>query len=267
MNHLKIFGILEIKASVKSMWASARKQEKKLNSFFIDHKQRAERRKKFYEERRVDPSLLLRVTGLSCSLIPNADLFNFHENEANLHIWPGDNDTRIDRFDVRGLMDFIPEIRPNDVNLDNEEFNIEEELMFERFRDLVDDKRLNRSEEIVLESINEDWNELLIQNNAKLSGKDKQQEKDRLKSGSAAIAFDYGTSNKDDSDSNDSYDELSHLKEEDLLDYVHDLSEKEIATLNEYAKEFGIKDHYLMLETAKSEIDSRMKILEDKKKV
>ncbi|KAJ3128792.1 hypothetical protein HK098_003558 [Nowakowskiella sp. JEL0407] len=228
-----------------------------------DHKQRAERRKKFLESRLIDPTLLLRITGSSIKPIPNAEQFYYHENQDNLSKWGGDNETLIDRFDARALLDFIPELRPNDVNKDAEEEEVEEELQFERFRDLVENKRLNRSEEYVLSKINDEWNELLISNNAKLQGKDIEKEKNKQKSGSAAIAYDYGTNDLDD-ESDESEDEYTRLNEEDLLTYVYDLTEKEVESLNETATEYGIRDHYQMLRIAKKEVDEIVKQREQK---
>ncbi|CAG8808036.1 1596_t:CDS:2, partial [Gigaspora rosea] len=126
------------------MWHAARQQEKKIKELMVDHKKRAERRRAYYESRLGDPSQLLRLTGTATKLFPNAEQHYFYENsEKSLMQWQGDAETRIDRFDGRALLDYLPPDIPNLSILPTDERDLQEELNFERFRDLVENERRN----------------------------------------------------------------------------------------------------------------------------
>ncbi|KAG5459441.1 MAG: hypothetical protein BJ554DRAFT_154 [Olpidium bornovanus] len=54
--------------------------------------------------------------------------------------WQGDTETRVDRFDGRNLLDILPLSR--EAEPDADEPDLEQELQFERYRDLVENERL-----------------------------------------------------------------------------------------------------------------------------
>ena len=97
--------------------------------------------------------------------------------------WQGDGRTTIDRFDVRSLLEYIsPSDMGSDCDLDFEsetpqlaltaERSIDEivddvdinMLNFERYRDLMYLTMDNADEEDVIESIDEDWNDMILKN-------------------------------------------------------------------------------------------------------
>ncbi|CAG8518865.1 354_t:CDS:2 [Paraglomus brasilianum] len=192
------------------MWHEARRTEKKIKELMVDHKRRAERRRAYYESRLGDPSQLLRITGSAIKLHADAEQHFFHENpEKSLMLWQGDNETRIDRFDGRALLDYLP---PNDPNVpiqSSEERDYREELNFERFRDLIENERRNVTEAECLEDIEAEWTRLLERHKAMMK---KLQQQIPESSSSHGISYDYGTTRQEESNS----EEESHLLEDIL---------------------------------------------------
>nr|CAG8568242.1 6737_t:CDS:2 [Entrophospora candida] len=149
------------------MWHAARQQEKKIKELMVDHKKRAERRRAYYESKLGDPNQLLRLTGNATKLHPDAEQHFYYENsDKSLMLWQGDNETRIDRFDGRALLDYLPLNDPNVLNMPTDERDFQEELNFERFRDLVENERRNVTESECLEDIEADWSSLLERHKA-----------------------------------------------------------------------------------------------------
>ncbi|KAI8343357.1 alternative splicing regulator-domain-containing protein [Chlamydoabsidia padenii] len=126
------------------MWQEAKANDKKIKEVMADHKKRAERRRAYYNSKIGDPRQLLRIIGSNVKLYPNGEQYYFHENMNNLMPWQGDTTIRIDRFDGRSLLDFIPPSTLGHTGtIDDEDFDDREELNFERYRDLVEADRLH----------------------------------------------------------------------------------------------------------------------------
>ncbi|ORY94110.1 alternative splicing regulator-domain-containing protein [Syncephalastrum racemosum] len=125
------------------MWHAAKANEKKIKELMIDHKRRAERRRAFYESRMGDPRQLLRVIGSSTKLYPDVDQYYYHANTSNLMPWQGDPDIRIDRFDGRALLEYLPDsARRSSSGSNGVQDALADELNFERYHDLVEAERL-----------------------------------------------------------------------------------------------------------------------------
>ncbi|KAL0092525.1 alternative splicing regulator-domain-containing protein [Phycomyces blakesleeanus] len=148
----------------------SRSNEKKIKELMVDHKKRAERRRAYYESRRGDPRQLLRVVGSAILLHPDAEQYYHHENTNNLMPWQGDPDIKIDRFDGRSLLEFVPDAKARDAKLQpTEDKELSDDLNFERYHDLVEAERLKVSEHDRLAEVEEEWNQLLDRHKALLA--------------------------------------------------------------------------------------------------
>ncbi|CAG8460400.1 2080_t:CDS:10 [Ambispora leptoticha] len=242
------------------MWHAARQQEKKIKVLMVDHKKRAERRKAYYESRLGDPSQLLRLTGTGIKLYPDAEQHFYYENpEKSLMTWEGDNETRIDRFDGRSLLDFLPVDFPNvNQQMPNDERDIQEELNFERFRELVENERRNVSEKECLEENEAEWTSLLERHKALMKKLQDHKPESSTKSG---FCYDYGTEKRNASPSDE---EETH---EDILDYVENLTEKDRQTLNEMGRQYNIPDYTRLLRVAKRDRQEKANELKETEKI
>ncbi|CAG8748455.1 20496_t:CDS:10, partial [Racocetra persica] len=247
------------------MWHAARQQEKKIKELMVDHKKRAERRRAYYESRLGDPSQLLRLTGTATKLFPNAEQHYFYENsEKSLMQWQGDAETRIDRFDGRALLDYLPPNVPNLSVLPTDERDLQEELNFERFRDLVENERRNVSEDSCLEEIEAEWTSLLERHKAMIK---KLQEKSDTNNQS--FGYDYGTEKQDEIPSDEESHHLDdiHSYNEDILDYVDDLTDKDRHTLNIMGKKYQIPDYTRLLRIAKRDREEKAQEFKESQKI
>ncbi|CAG8691877.1 2635_t:CDS:10, partial [Dentiscutata erythropus] len=245
------------------MWHAARQQEKKIKELMVDHKKRAERRRAYYESRLGDPSQLLRLTGTASKLFPNAEQHYFYENsEKSLMQWQGDAETRIDRFDGRALLDYLPPDNPNLSILPADERDLQEELNFERFRDLVENER--RNEDSCLEEIEAEWTSLLERHKAMIK---KLQEKSDTNS--QGFGYDYGTEKQDEIPSDEESHHLDdiHSHHEDILDYVDDLTDKDRQTLNIMGKKYLIPDYTRLLRIAKRDREEKAQEFKESQKI
>eukprot|EP00898_Chlorokybus_atmophyticus_P004573 jgi/Chlat1/5116/Chrsp33S05118 len=122
--------------SVLATW----RNERELHAMMDEAKKRAERRAAFFASRQLDPQQTLRIVGTPCVIQHSAVQYHAIESEHTLIPWNGKEDTKIDRFDGRALLDFIREydrkLRPPRQKTEEEE-ELEENLNFERYRDLV----------------------------------------------------------------------------------------------------------------------------------
>ncbi|KAJ3387313.1 hypothetical protein HDU92_002020 [Lobulomyces angularis] len=114
---------------------------------------REERKHNFYNSKLNDATQLLRITG------SNITTSNFSFQDSLLP-FQGDHENLIDRFDGRNLLTFVEEVKENLEHIDIEEN--EEELNFERYRELVEAEFMDFNEEIVIKEIEENWNDLLL---------------------------------------------------------------------------------------------------------
>ncbi|KAJ3152762.1 hypothetical protein HDU86_005521 [Geranomyces michiganensis] len=256
------------------MWHEARKQEKKLTATMVDLKARAERRAKYYRSKLADPTQLLRIGGTACHLYPDAGQHFYHENQDNLVRWQGDGETRIDRFDGRQLLDFLPadvpshQQHPGEQGVDDEE---EEALNFERYRDVIDTERTAQTEEQVLRRIDDEWNELLARsgNRGDLLGLSVQPASAPEKPRGAAIGYNYGgkvveSDSEDDEEANTGdgagvkkadepvpFDPPKLINRENIMEVIEYLEDHEVDALNKLAVDYGVRDLYRCLYIAK----------------
>ncbi|KAI8645963.1 alternative splicing regulator-domain-containing protein, partial [Parasitella parasitica] len=150
------------------MWQEAKANDKRIRELMVDHRRRAERRRAYYESRLGDPQQLIRVIGSSTKLYPDAEQFYYHENTENLMPWQANTDIKIDRFDGRSLLDFVPEanVGANLLNLSREDREMADELNFERYHDLIE-AELTESDRLA--EVDEEWTKLLDRHQAKLA--------------------------------------------------------------------------------------------------
>ncbi|KAG0191235.1 hypothetical protein DFQ28_000676 [Apophysomyces sp. BC1034] len=247
------------------MWHEARANEKRIKELMVDHKKRAERRRAYYDSKIGDPHQLLRVTGSATKLYPDAEQFYYHENTNNLMPWQGDPDVRIDRFDGRSLLDYIPESNSRARNEQSQEDrDLADDLNFARYHDLVEAERLNVTEKERLEEVEEEWTKLLDRHKALLAMLNSKKNE-----ASHSYAYDYGNTVHDDLDN----DEESQLLRDILfflsfsrLIYVDDLTDKDRQILNDMAKKYSIRNYSRLLRLAKKDRDDQLRELKAQQK-
>ncbi|KAJ3334325.1 hypothetical protein HDU76_000018 [Blyttiomyces sp. JEL0837] len=263
----------------KDLSKEARKEEAQLKK--EQRLLRIERRKKL-EQSRADATQLLRLTGHSTTLHPDNNAHYFHENEDNLLPWQGDPNIKIDRFDARALLDYLNERDEGcEVNLDPEvswtveegeekrwerkvEVDDDEEeqmAQFERYRDLVENERTEKSEEATIEYIDDNWNDLILINTHKAK-RTPEEERPR----GAAIRLNYNTSKPDNSEKDkDEVDEKDReaeriltLKKNDIMDVVFDFRDDDVDDLNIIGFQYGILGTYTHFKREKRLVDKQM---------
>ncbi|GAA5813529.1 hypothetical protein MFLAVUS_007007 [Mucor flavus] len=207
----------------------------------VDHRKRAERRRAYYESRLGDIQQLIRVIGVSSKVYPDAEQFYYHENPDNLMNWQGNQDIKIDRFDGRSLLDFVPDASRGYGHIPKEEREMQDELNFERYHDLIEAERLNVSEADRLAEVDEEWTKLLDRHQAKLALINSQEKGSNTKS--RGFGFDYGTTKVD------------------ILQYVDDLTDKDKQVLNEMSGKYGIRSYARLLRVAKKDRDDELRAL------
>ncbi|KAI9094338.1 alternative splicing regulator-domain-containing protein [Phlyctochytrium arcticum] len=219
-----------------------RQQEKKLKDAMVNHKARAERRARYFKTKLADPSQLLRITGTTCKVYPDAQQYYQNEKQQNLIKWQGDAETLVDRFDVRGLIDFIPSLQPGQPDSNSHDEEIGEELEFERYRDLVEATRLQVEESHLLSNIDENWNDLLKRK------PDKLQSTSAKKSKTIGYVYDSGRISESDSER-----EVNWIEEEDLINHLDEMPDSDVKKLNVMGKAFGIDNYFELMHEVKEE--------------
>ncbi|KAG0082321.1 hypothetical protein BGZ92_011812 [Podila epicladia] len=209
---------------------------------------------------------LLRVSGKATKLVTNPESYSFNEDPKNLMPWASDPAIKIDRFDGRALLDYLPTETPamvdSGLRMERDEDGVGDELRFERWFDLVEKSRLHISEEQCLAEMEEEWNDLVARHNA-LIGKTPEK-KPEISAGS--FGFNYGTKIVQNEDEG-SYvgqmmdRELPAMEEENILEHLDRLSQQDRDTLDQLGAEFSIKDYYRMLRIAKRDQDDRVRQL------
>ncbi|KAL7335513.1 hypothetical protein PS15p_200973 [Mucor circinelloides] len=255
------------------MWQEAKANDKRIRELMVDHRKRAERRRAYFESRLGDPQQLIRVIGSSTKIYPDAEQFYYHENPENLMLWQANSDIKIDRFDGRSLLDFVPEanVGANLQNISREDRELADELNFERYHDLIEAERLDVTESDRLAEVDEEWTKLLDRHQAKLA-LIKNDKKPANTNKGRTFGFDYGTnkvSADDDVDGEDDYDddkESQLLKETDILQYVDDLTDKDKDILNEMSGKYGIRSYARLLRVAKKDRDEELRSLKRKQR-
>ncbi|KAK4517372.1 exosome non-catalytic core subunit rrp40 [Mucor velutinosus] len=255
------------------MWQEAKANDKRIRELMVDHRKRAERRRAYYESRLGDPQQLIRVIGSSTKLYPDAEQFYYHENPENLMPWQANPDIKIDRFDGRSLLDFVPDVNvgANLQNISREDRELADELNFERYHDLIEAERLNVTESDRLAEVDEEWTKLLDRHQAKLALL-KNDKKSANTNKGKTFGFDYGTAKvaaDEDMDGEDDYDddkESQLLKEADILQYVDDLTDKDKDILNDMSGKYGIRSYARLLRVAKKDRDEELRSLKRKQR-
>ncbi|KAG0360184.1 hypothetical protein BG005_011329, partial [Podila minutissima] len=248
------------------MWKSVAKEEKRVKDLFGDAKKRAQRRRAYYDSKLGDPMQLLRVSGKATKLVTNPESYSFNEDPKNLMPWASDPAIKIDRFDGRALLDYLPTETPamvdSGLRMERDEDGIGDELRFERWFDLVEKSRLHISEEQCLAEMEEEWNDLVARHHA-LIGKTPEK---KSETSAGSFGFNYGTKTVQNEDEG-SYvgqmmdRELPAMEEENILEHLDRLSQQDRDTLDQLGAEFSIKDYYRMLRIAKRDQDDRVRQL------
>ncbi|KAG0225095.1 hypothetical protein BGX31_007768 [Mortierella sp. GBA43] len=179
--------------------------------------------------------------------------------------WASDPSIKIDRFDGRALLDFLPSTTASMIEsglrLDRDEDGIGNELRFQRWHDLVDRARLRVSEEQCLADNEEEWNDLVARHHA-LIGKlpDKHKETADAPSTTHNFAYNYGTETPhgETEMSQLAENELTALEEDNILEHLDDLSGRDRDYLDNLGAEFYIQDYYQLLRDAKQDQDARV---------
>ncbi|KAL9551568.1 hypothetical protein MBANPS3_004194 [Mucor bainieri] len=239
----------------------------------VDHRKRAERRRAYFESKLGDPQQLIRVIGSSTKLYPDAEQFYYHENPENLMPWQANPDVKIDRFDGRSLLDFVPEasVGANLQNISREDRELVDELNFERYHDLIEAERLNVTESDRLAEVDEEWTKLLDRHQAKLALL-KNDKKPANANKGKTFGFDYGTAKvaadeeMDGEDGDDEDQESQLLKEADILQYANDLTDKDKDILNDMSEKYGIRNYVRLLRVAKRDRDEELRSLRRKQR-
>ncbi|CAG8691168.1 17615_t:CDS:10 [Gigaspora margarita] len=183
-------------------------------------------------------------------------------------------DKRNVRFDGRALLDYLPPDIPNLSILPTDERDLQEELNFERFRDLVENERRNVTEDSCLEEIEAEWTSLLERHKAMI--KKLQEKSDTNIQG---FGYDYGTEKQDEIPSDEESHhlddihshyvkiEIRYYKQEDILDYVDDLTDKDRQTLNIMGKKYQIPDYTRLLRIAKRDREEKAQEFKESQKI
>lgn len=141
------------------MWHEARRSEKKVHEIMDAARRRAQKRAIFLAKRRVDPQQTLRVVGTRCRVHHDATIYQATEDQQGLIPWNGKEDNLIDRFDGRALLDMIREYsaassQPREKTEEEEE--LEEMVNFQRYRDLIKQRRRGLSDKQGLEDVEQE---------------------------------------------------------------------------------------------------------------
>ncbi|KAG0208076.1 hypothetical protein BGX28_000896, partial [Mortierella sp. GBA30] len=208
---------------------------------------------------------LLRVSGTAIQLVTNPESYAHNEDPKNLMPWASDSSIKIDRFDGRALLDYLPSATTamieSGLQIERDEDGIGNDLRFERWHDLVDKSRLHVSEEQCLIENEEEWNDLVARHHA-LIGRmaEKKRESSEGTANTLQFGYNYGTETveQDHGSSRLGDRELTALEEENILDHLDDLSVRDRDYLDALGTEHYIDDYYRLLRCAKAEEDARI---------
>ncbi|KAL3081881.1 hypothetical protein niasHT_037059 [Heterodera trifolii] len=240
------------------MWHEARRQEKMVRAKMVDNAKRNERRKQFYESVRKEPEGFMQLHGqrMHVHVDPTEPATDSHNA---MRKWQGDPNILIDRFDVRGYLDTIPETAPNasaKKNIPKDDV-IELQCDYERYRILVFNEFRKVSEKQFLNEIaaKEFWPAQQQANQSANAAYRREIEKKRkLASKRAAIAFNYADStetaatgqsnatreNNCSSSSSSDEEDFDEMEEIDSVLDTNALSAEQAATLNKIGAHFNI---------------------------
>ncbi|KAF9960721.1 hypothetical protein BGZ70_008511, partial [Mortierella alpina] len=247
------------------------KEERRVKELMDGAKRRAQRRKAFYDSKvpaiaTASPCLSAEDSTAAIDVpVTNPEAYALTEDPKSLMSWASDPVIKIDRFDGRALLDYLPSTTPamieSGLQMERDEDGIGNELRFERWHDLVDKHRLRVSEEQCLAENEEEWNDLVARHHA-LIGKVSEKKRDGSETAPPAhpFGFNYGTeSMEQEQEVGQLVDrELTALEEENVLDHLDDLSTRDRDILDSMGAEFYIKNYYRLLRHAKADEDARV---------
>ncbi|BBN18519.1 CLK4-associating serine/arginine rich protein [Marchantia polymorpha subsp. ruderalis] len=219
------------------MWHEARRSEKKVHELMDAARKRSERRALFLAKRRGDPHQSLRLVGTRCRMHHDAAIYQATQDQQGLIPWNGKQTNLIDRFDGRALLDVIreydPRTRPVREKTEEEE-ELDELVNFERYRDLIKQRRRGFTDEQGLEDVEQELETRAI---APLSA-DRQRvlQATSGKGAYAQVAFAYEGEGRDDSQTLDSDDE-----EEDEDEEVSSSEDSEDDEIENIGKDHGVQ--------------------------
>lgn len=159
---------------------------------------RAERKKLYFQSIRSDPLQAIRLIGLPVKITQDQQQYEQVETEANLVPWQAKPDVKIDRFDVRAMLDYYvePEAQPKFAEADAD---LEVLLNYERYRMIIKSANRGVAEMALLRKVD---SQLAIKTahmdkQFDEDAKPKPQEKKKKKKKDAeniydAVGFDYG---------------------------------------------------------------------------
>ncbi|TPX45690.1 hypothetical protein SeLEV6574_g03717, partial [Synchytrium endobioticum] len=209
-------------------WLETRKIERALHKKGLQIKDALKKKREWLSSQLADPSQNLRLTGTAMSAHPDGELHCYHENEQNLTIWPGDQETRIDRFDCRASLDYLPsdigqtaEKSEPDVDLDD--------LNFERYRDLVELQRAQVEDASFLQHLDCVWNEKLLK---------KRRSSRRIAEDEPPLPGEI-------------------LDEDEVYQFLKIITDEQIKELDELGSDYGIASLYEKLKASKREDETR----------
>ncbi|KAJ3030928.1 UNVERIFIED_CONTAM: hypothetical protein HDU68_007289 [Siphonaria sp. JEL0065] len=216
---------------------------------------RNERRQDSLQKR--NPLNLLRISG------SKAHISYTSSSADNLITWQGDGITRIDRFDARNELSFLPDedqgpdisLDPNDPEPQSLPINKREwddELNFERFRDLLENQLAKKIPEKVIGYIESFWNELYLNKDAPIKNQ----------SPSSSSSSGPHTDSKSPAVSAKTLEDLvSDLSaDESLLHLISDLNESHIDSLNALGIQYLMNDAFSCF---KQELKRVLSVAED----
>lgn len=247
------------------MWHEARKQERKIRVMMVDYVKRADRRRQFYEQIKLDPTQFLRVYGRPVKIHLDPAIATAAEGPQIMQPWQGNQDILIDRYDVRTHIDYIPELpttsKPTYNASRGEDDDEESRCCYERYRILVQNECAGVTEDQCLNQIYLDeqfGGQDFLNPVAKKAEEDKKKVADKK----AAIGYTYTDSTpaaeKEGSDADE--DEESSDEEIDLdniLD-IDALTEEQEQVLNTISVEYGMKgmDYSECLQLDRDEVEA-----------
>ncbi|KAK4766802.1 hypothetical protein SAY87_008444 [Trapa incisa] len=221
------------------MWHEARRSERKVHDMMDAARKRAQRRAVFLAKRRGDPQQSIQVVGSRCRTYRDDGLYQATQDQQGLIPWNGKDDTLIDRFDGRALLDFIRDPRRGrQKEMSEEEEELEEFVNFERYRDLIKHRRRGFSDVEGLQYVQQEME-------AKATAlffpdRSQQQQPTSASKGSySQVGFSYGGDTKEENAYSDDEEDNDDDEEDEDDDFNSCDSNDE--GMDGIAKEFGIK--------------------------
>ncbi|VFQ58381.1 unnamed protein product [Cuscuta campestris] len=221
------------------MWHEARKSEKKVHDMMDAARKRAQRRAIYLAKRRGDPRQYIQAVGTRCRIYRDDALYQATEDEQGMIPWNGKQDTLIDRFDGRALLDFIRDTSSRSFRAPQrteEEEELEEFVNFERYRDLIKHRRRGFNDADGLQYVSQEMEAKVV---AQFDADRPQITQTSTSKGSySQVGFSYDGEVKDEAHYSDA-DEDGEGEEDEEDDFNSDDSCDE--AMESVAKEFGVK--------------------------